>query len=111
MKRTKIIWATLITMMVVACLISVPALSGENPWDADGGTGEGGTESPLDSTLLDAGRLNSNVQPSSSVVLSGDRKTREPNLFTRVTISVSSYIISYFQKGILKKAPKNSPAL
>ena len=107
MKRTELIWATFVTMIVVACLISVPALSGENPWDADGGNNDGGTGSPLDSTLLDAGWLNSNVQASTSEVPTGGGSDREPSIFTRVSVRVSSFIISYFQKGILKKAPND----
>lgn len=110
MKTRKLIWATILTLIVAACLISVPALSGENPWDADGGNGSGGTGSPLDSTLLDAGTANSNAQTGNIVVQSGGGNNREPSLITRVTIRVSSYIISYFQKGILKKAARNSTA-
>ncbi len=108
MMTRKLIWLTIMMLIVAACLISVPALSGENPWDADGGNGNGGTGSPLDSTLLDAGGVNSSAQSRITVVPSGGGNNREPNLITRVTVRVSSYIISYFQKGILKKAPKNS---
>ncbi len=102
MKRTKLIWATFITMIVAACLISVPALSSENPWDADGGNG-GGTGSPFDSTLLDAGGTNSAPQVSAPAIPAGGGNSG-PSLFNRVTMRVSSFIISYFQKGILKKA-------
>ncbi len=111
MKTRKLIWATILTLIVAACLISVPALSGENPWDADGGNGSGGTGSPLDSTLLDAGTANSNAQTGNIVVPPSGGNNREPSLITRVTMRVSSYIISYFQKGILKKAPNNRPSL
>jgi len=107
MKKRNLIWATLMSLIVAACLISVPALSGENPWDADGGNGNGGTSSPLDSAELDAIGPNYNVQSSNSVVPSGGGD-REPSLFTRVTVRVSSFIISYFQKGILKKAPNST---
>ena len=103
MKKRNLIWTTISMMIVAACLISVPALSGENPWDADGGNG-GGTGSPLDSTLIDAGGLNSNVIASNTVVPSGGGNN-EPGFFTRVTVRVSSFIISYFQRGTLKKAP------
>jgi len=106
MKKRNLIWATISMMIVAACLISVPALSGENPWDADGGNGNGGTGSPLDSTLIDAGGLNSIVIASNSAVPSGGGNN-EPGFFTRVTVRVSSIIISYFQRGTLKKAPVN----
>ena len=110
MKRRKLIWSTIVTLIVAACLISVPILSAENPWDADGGNSNGGTGSPLDSTLADAGIINSSIVSNSTVVPSGGGNKSEPGLFTRVTIRVSSYIISFFQKGMLKKAPKNSTA-
>ncbi len=104
MKKRNLIWATFLSLIVAACLISVPALSGENPWDADGGNG-GGTGSPFDSTLLDAGGLNYSVLASNAVEpYSGGS---EPTIITRITIRLSSYFINYFQRGTLKKAPIN----
>jgi hypothetical protein len=39
-KGLKLIAFLAMLSLLLACLVSVPALSGENPWDADGGTDE-----------------------------------------------------------------------
>ncbi len=40
MKGLKLIAFLAMLSLLLACLVSVPAFSGENPWDADGGNDE-----------------------------------------------------------------------
>lgn len=96
MKRSKLLLAFTIMLALFACLLSVPVLSGENPWDADGGNG-GGTSSPLDSLSDDAGALS-----SSPVVTTAENPNRPddevPGWLTRNVVRVSTYALSVFNK-------------
>jgi hypothetical protein len=99
MKRVKLLSGLISILVAVACLVSVPALSGENPWDADDG-GQGGTGSPLDSTLLDAGMLSAQSQGQSTPVI----EDQNPGWFDRAIIRVSSFIINNFTLRTAKKS-------
>lgn len=110
MKRPNLFKATILSLMVVVCLISVPALSGENPWDSDGGNGNG-TGEVIDTTV-DEATVTSNppqvgdpyVPPSvtSSKVYLG--------WIDRISIRVSSFILKNFRSWTSKKAQLTRPA-
>ncbi len=95
-------------LMVLACLLSVPALSSENPWDADGSSG-GGTSTPVDSTednettiLSSQPQINPSALPSTN--------DKESWWFSRFAMRVSAYFLSAFSSGTQKKERIDRPA-
>jgi len=98
MKRSKILLGAAMFLVVVLCLVSVPALSGENPWDSDGG-GSGGTGSPIDTLRLDGVNLRAHLTSAPS--LPGNDVL--PNWISRAAVKVSFFVISQFHQVTLKK--------
>ena len=109
MKRTKLLLAFTMMLALIVCLFSVPVISGENPWDADGGSG-GGSGSPLDSVLNDAGVINtapiiqSPTEPS-------DPDDQLPGIFSQAMVKVSSFVLNYYYKWTSGSAQRNRLAL
>lgn len=108
MKKPKFLMAALIALLLAVCLTSVPALSGENPWDADGGGGAG-TGSPLDSVASETSVI---VQPPRS-----SEPSTPPALndvmrawIINATIRVSVFIQDNFRHRTSKKARLIRPA-
>jgi hypothetical protein len=50
-KRLKLMALLVMLSLILACLVSTPVFSGENPWDSDGGSGDDGPDRQGDSTL------------------------------------------------------------
>lgn len=94
MKRSKQFIVVTMLLGLIACLFSVPVLSGENPWDADGGN-SGGTGTPADSLLYDAGMFASSPadhapeQPQ-------DEFDFLPGWVTNAMVKVSSIFLGYY---------------
>jgi hypothetical protein len=101
MKRSKLLLALTMMLVLIACLLSVPVLSGENPWDADGGYG-GGTGSPMDSVKNDAGMTASTPAVQSPAEPNDDL----PGWFSRTTIKMSAFIMNYYYKWTSRPALK-----
>jgi len=94
----------MIFLLAVVCLVSVPAFSGENPWDADGG-GQNGTGSPFDSLANDVGtKLSTAAVPQTPTV---EQRT---GWFSRVTLRASYLLIEMFSGKSIKKAQISGPA-
>lgn len=109
MNKPKLIMATLLAIILAVCLSSVPALSGENPWDADGGGGAG-TGNPQDT-----------IASESAVIVVTPPRSSEPSTppalndvmrawIVNVTIRVSGLIQDTFTNRTSKKARLIRPA-
>jgi hypothetical protein len=109
MKKSKLLWATLMSFMVVACLISVPALSGENPWDADGGNG-GGTGTPLDTVVNEAAVFVTQPPVTTPEVPPAYFNDTIAGWLSRASMRVSFFIMNNFSQRTSKKAQINRPA-
>ncbi len=108
MKKSRVLWATLMLLVVAACLLSVPAF-GENPWDADGGSGGGGgTGTPLDSTDKDVER--EFLRPKVRLPLASSENDGISGWISRATIRVSFFMLEHFSFGTPQKAQGNTAA-
>lgn len=106
MKRIKLLPGLLMFLLAVVCLISVPALSGENPWDADGGGGDNGSGSPLDSTLYDAGTLSA----QSEVQSTGTTNDQYPGWLSRTVLRMYAFMAEHFTVKTSSKTKLSKPA-
>lgn len=104
MKKSKILWVTLMSLLVVACLISVPALSGENPWDADRSYGDG-SATPLDSEVKNVVVAGSQTQRSSTAAAHISEKVS--GWISKAAMRVSFFILDNFRYGTSQKAQIN----
>jgi hypothetical protein len=87
-------------MLGVACLLSVPAVSGENPWDADGGGGNG-TGSPLDTIISDLASVNAQTAAETQPLPPADNN---PSWVSRAMTRMSHFMIEHFFTKTSKKA-------
>jgi hypothetical protein len=107
MKKSKLLWATLMSLLVVACLLSVPALSGENPWDADRSYG-GGNGTPLDSEVKNVVLVDSRTELNA--MTAAPISERVSGWISRATMRVSFFILNNFSHGTSKKVQINKAA-
>ena len=108
MKKPLFLMTALIAVLLAVCLTSVPALSGENPWDADGGDGQG-TGTPLDSVASETSVIVTpprSSDPSTPPALNDVMRAWVVN----VTIRVSVFIQDNFWHRTSKKAQLLRPA-
>lgn len=101
MRRSKLILTVMTLLLLFASFLSVPALSGENPWDADGGNG-GDSGSPLDSAQIDA----ANVFKSSGNFLpeSPNDGENEISWISGIMMRMSNFIVERYYKWTSHKA-------
>ena len=108
MKKSKLLLASTLLFVVLAYMMSVPVLSSENPWDADGGNGNGGTGSPFDSSLIDAGGGARALQVASAPAV--PYGGLEANWITKATIRVTFFVVSHFTQRTPKKVQTQKAA-
>lgn len=99
MRHSKLILAAMTMLLLFASFLSVPALSGENPWDADGGN-TGSTGVPIDSTKNDAAK--SSFRPAGLAPDNSDGDSLDR--FTGYLLKVSFYIMERFSDWTSSKA-------
>ncbi len=100
MRHSKLILVAITLLLLFASFLSVPALSGENPWDADDGGGT--TGSPSDSADNDAGiipDLSTGLEPGTPY--SVDDKL---NWFSGLMKRMSNFIVERYYKWASPKA-------
>ena len=101
MRHSKLILATMTLLLLFASFLSVPALSGENPWDADDGDG-GSTGVPPDSAKNDAGTFsNSPTGLTPGTPNSGDNKL---DWFSGLMMRMSIFIVERYNEWTSPKA-------
>lgn len=95
MRHSKLILAAMTIMLLLASFLSVPALSGENPWDADDGDG-GSTGSPPDSAKNDAGSFSNS--PTGLVPGNPNDDYGSLNWFSGIMMRMSIFIVDRYDK-------------
>lgn len=108
MKKPTLLMTAFLALLLAVCLSSVPALSGENPWDADGGDGQG-TSNPQDTVASETSVIVTpprSSEPSTPPALNDVMRAWIVN----VTIRVSVFIQDNFTNRTSKKARLIRPA-
>jgi len=99
MRHSKLILAAMTVLLLFASFLSVPALSGENPWDADGGD-TGSTGQPPDSTK-NVVKLSANGPTG---LAPGNSDGDSLDQFTGYLLRMSFYIMERFSVWTSSKA-------
>jgi hypothetical protein len=100
MRYSRLILAAMTMLLLFASFLSVPALSGENPWDADNGGG-GSTGVPIDSTKNAAAAASSFEPPG---LAPGSPEGDSLDRFTGYLLRMSFYIMERFSDWTSSKA-------
>ena len=101
MRRSKLILTAMTLLLLFASFLSVPALSGENPWDADEGNG-GSTGVPPDSAKNDAGEVANS--PTGTVAGNPDGGGGTQNWFSGLMSRLSAFIVDRYYEWTSPKA-------
>ena len=101
MRHSKLCLATMTLLLLCASFLSVPALSGENPWDADEGD-SGSTGVPADSAKNDADSIsNSPTGLAPGIPNSGDDQL---GWFSGIMMRLSIFIVEHYYEWTSPKA-------
>ncbi len=101
MRKSKLILTVMTLLLLFASFLSVPALSGENPWDADDGD-DGTAGTPPDSTENDPGIFsNFPTGLTPGAPNSGDDQL---GWFSGIMKRLSNFIVDYYYEWISPKA-------
>ena len=102
MRKSKLILTAMALLLLFASFLSVPALSGENPWDADEGN-NGSTGVPLDSAKNDAGSLLNSpaALASGTPSSSGDDQL---GWFSGIMMRLSIFVVNRYYEWTSPKA-------
>ena len=101
MRKSKLILTVMTLLLLFASFLSVPALSGENPWDADDGDG-GSTVLPPDSVDNEDGSLSG----SPTGLVPGTPNSGDDKLgwFSGMMMRLSIFIVDRYYEWTSPKA-------
>jgi len=105
MRKSKLILTVMTLLLLLASFLSVPALSGENPWDADDGN-DGSTGVPPDSAKNDAGEVADS--PTGTVAGNPDGGGGTQNWFSGLMSRLSAFIVDRYYEWTSPKAQVNT---
>ncbi|MCH9025310.1 MAG: hypothetical protein IH931_08250 [candidate division Zixibacteria bacterium] len=101
MRKSKLILTVMSLLLLFASFLSVPALSGENPWDADdGNTGSPGV--PADSAEIDAGPTSDS--PTGLVPGTPSSSDNKLGWFSGIMTRLSGFVVNSYYKWTSPKA-------
>ena len=101
MRKSKLILIAMTLLLLLASFLSVPALSGENPWDADD-VDSGSTGVPQDSAKNDAGSFSDS--PTGLVPGTSNSGDYQLGWFSGIMMRLSIYVVDRYYKWTSPKA-------
>ena len=101
MRKSKLILTAMTLLLLFASFLSVPALSGENPWDADDGN-SGSTGVPPDSAKNDAGAVANS--PTGLVPGTPNSGNDQLGWFSGIMTRLSIFIVERYYEWTSPKA-------